>query len=54
MVPFDIWLLFAVASVAAAITPGPNLAYLLSRTLVQGRVAGLVSLAARLVFDTRG
>jgi threonine/homoserine/homoserine lactone efflux protein len=45
MVPFDTWLLFAVASVALAITPGPNLIYLVSRTLVQGRVAGLVSLA---------
>jgi threonine/homoserine/homoserine lactone efflux protein len=54
MVPFDTWSLFAVASVALAITPGPNPVFLVSRTLVQGRVAGLVSLAARLVFDTRG
>lgn len=33
------------ASVALVITPGPNLLYLISRTLCQGRVAGLVSLA---------
>jgi threonine/homoserine/homoserine lactone efflux protein len=37
--------LFALASVLLALTPGPNLLYLLSRTLCQGRTAGLVSLA---------
>lgn len=37
--------LFAVASVLLALTPGPNLLYLVSRTLCQGRRAGLVSLA---------
>jgi len=37
--------LFAVASVLLALTPGPNLLYLVSRTLCQGRSAGLVSLA---------
>jgi threonine/homoserine/homoserine lactone efflux protein len=37
--------LFAVASMLLALTPGPNLLYLVSRTLCQGRGAGLVSLA---------
>lgn len=37
-------LLFAVASVLLVLTPGPNLLYLMSRTLTQGRGAGLVSL----------
>lgn len=35
---------FAFASVILAITPGPNMIYCVSRTLVQGRGAGLVSL----------
>jgi threonine/homoserine/homoserine lactone efflux protein len=39
------FLLFTVASVLLVLTPGPNLLYLVSRTLCQGRVAGLVSLA---------
>ncbi len=37
--------LFAAASVLLVLTPGPNLLYLISRTLCQGRAAGLVSLA---------
>ena len=37
--------LFALASLLLALTPGPNLLYLVSRTLCQGRTAGLVSLA---------
>ena len=37
--------LFALASVLLALTPGPNLLYLVSRTLCQGRTAGLISLA---------
>jgi threonine/homoserine/homoserine lactone efflux protein len=37
--------LFALASVLLALTPGPNLLYLISRTLCQGRRAGVVSLA---------
>src|SRR6202008_1023379 len=44
MVPLSTWLLFCAACFALAITPGPNLVYLVSRTLVQGRAAGLVSL----------
>jgi threonine/homoserine/homoserine lactone efflux protein len=41
----DNLLLFGVASVVLVLTPGPNLLYLVSRTLAQGRMAGLVSLA---------
>ena len=36
--------MFAIASLLLALTPGPNLLYLVSRTLCQGRRAGLVSL----------
>ncbi|PZW41326.1 threonine/homoserine/homoserine lactone efflux protein [Humitalea rosea] len=38
-------LAFAALSVGLAITPGPNMLYLVSRTLTQGRRAGMVSLA---------
>ena len=41
----ETWLLFAAACIALAITPGPNLVYLVARTVAQGRRAGLVSLA---------
>ena len=37
--------LFALACLLLALTPGPNLLYLVSRTLCQGRRAGIVSLA---------
>lgn len=45
MIAADTLLLFAGACVALAATPGPNQVYLVARTLAQGRVAGLVSLA---------
>lgn len=35
---------FALIALGMVLTPGPNMVYLLSRTLVQGRAAGLVSL----------
>lgn len=41
----DNYLLFVAASVLLVLTPGPNLLYLVSRTLCQGRAAGIVSLA---------
>jgi threonine/homoserine/homoserine lactone efflux protein len=41
----DNFLLFIVASVLLVLTPGPNLLYLVSRTLAQGRAAGIVSMA---------
>jgi threonine/homoserine/homoserine lactone efflux protein len=37
-------LAFAALSVGLVLTPGPNMAYLISRSLCQGRAAGLVSL----------
>ena len=42
MIALDTWLLFAAACVALAITPGPNLVYLVARTVAQGRRAGFV------------
>jgi threonine/homoserine/homoserine lactone efflux protein len=45
MPTFDHYLLFVAASVLLVLTPGPNLLYLISRTLCQGRAAGIVSLA---------
>ena len=43
--PLDTWLLFCLACIALVATPGPNVLYLVSRTLAQGRAAGFVSLA---------
>lgn len=43
MIDLQTLLLFALASALLALTPGPNWVYLLSRTLCQGRRAGLVS-----------
>ncbi len=37
--------LFALATVVMVFTPGPNMIYCVSRTLCQGRTAGVVSLA---------
>ncbi len=45
MIPFSIWLVFLLACIALVATPGPNVLYLVSRTLAQGRAAGFVSLA---------
>jgi threonine/homoserine/homoserine lactone efflux protein len=38
------WLAFAVVALGMALTPGPNMIYLLSRSLSQGRAAGFLSL----------
>lgn len=40
---------FALAALALVLTPGPNMIYCVSRTLVQGRRAGLLSLAGVLL-----
>lgn len=40
---------FALAALLMVLTPGPNMIYCVSRTLVQGRRAGLVSLAGVLL-----
>ena len=45
MLTLETWLVFCVACVALAATPGPNMLFLVSRTLAQGRAAGFVSLA---------
>ena len=45
LMPAATWLLFCAACVALAITPGPNMLLLVSRTLAQGRRAGLLTLA---------
>ncbi len=45
MISADDLALFVIACVLLVLTPGPNLLYLVSRTLCQGRSAGFVSLA---------
>jgi threonine/homoserine/homoserine lactone efflux protein len=45
ILPLDHYALYLAACVLLVLTPGPNLLYLVSRTLCQGRAAGLVSLA---------
>lgn len=45
LMPLSTWLLFGAASVALALTPGPNMLLLVSRSLAQGRRAGLLTLA---------
>lgn len=45
MIPLATWLVFVLACMALVATPGPNVLYLVSRTLAQGRAAGFVSLA---------
>jgi threonine/homoserine/homoserine lactone efflux protein len=44
MVPTEQWLLFAGAALLMVLTPGPNMIYLLSRSVCQGRRAGVISL----------
>lgn len=44
MIPLHDWLLFAAAAFGLVLSPGPNMVYLISRSICQGRRAGLVSL----------
>lgn len=44
MVPTPDLLLFAAAALLMVLTPGPNMIYLLSRSICQGRRAGVISL----------
>ncbi len=44
MIPIDQWLLFAGTAILLALSPGPNMFYLVSRSICQGRGAGVVSL----------
>jgi threonine/homoserine/homoserine lactone efflux protein len=43
-IPAGEWLLFAGAALLMVLTPGPNMIYVLSRSVCQGRRAGFVSL----------
>lgn len=45
MMSLNAFLIFIGAALLMAITPGPNMIYLVSRSICQGRAAGLVSLA---------
>ena len=44
MIPFTDLLIFALAAFVLVITPGPNMIYLISRTITQGKKAGVISL----------
>lgn len=44
MLPLTTLLTFAGVALALVLTPGPNMAYLVSRSIAQGRLAGLLSL----------
>src|SRR6195952_1738351 len=44
MPPLSALLGFALLSLGMVLTPGPNMIYLISRSITQGRVAGLISL----------
>ncbi len=45
MIPIQELLIFILAALILVITPGPNMIYLISRSITQGRKAGLISLA---------
>lgn len=44
MIPLHDYLIFAAASLLMVLTPGPNMIYLISRSICQGRKAGVTSL----------
>ena len=44
MVPMNDLLIFAGAALLMVLTPGPNMVYLISRSICQGRKAGVISL----------
>lgn len=45
MIPVNELLFFALAALVLVISPGPNMIYLISRSITQGRKAGMISLA---------
>lgn len=45
MIPQTEWLIFAGAALLMVLSPGPNMIYLISRSICQGRQAGLISLS---------
>ena len=44
MVPLNELLVFAAAALLMVLTPGPNMIYLISRSICQGRTSGVISL----------
>jgi threonine/homoserine/homoserine lactone efflux protein len=44
MIPIDHFIFFASAALLMVLTPGPNMIYLISRSICQGRKAGVISL----------
>jgi threonine/homoserine/homoserine lactone efflux protein len=49
MIPINELLIFVFAALALVLTPGPNMMYLISRSICQGRTAGIISLGGVLV-----
>ncbi|UFH56510.1 LysE family translocator [Spirosoma sp. KNUC1025] len=49
MVPINDLLLFALAALGLVLTPGPNMIYIISRSITQGRRAGFLSLSGVLM-----
>jgi threonine/homoserine/homoserine lactone efflux protein len=45
MIPLHDLLLFAAGALLLVLSPGPNMIYLISRSICQGRTAGVISLA---------
>ncbi len=45
MIPFHELMWFALAALLMVVSPGPNMIYLISRSITQGRKAGFISLA---------
>ncbi len=45
MIPVSDLLVFSAAALLLVLTPGPNMLYLISRSICQGRAAGVISLA---------
>src|SRR5579862_1419008 len=44
MIAFSTWAAFALICLGMVLTPGPNMIYLISRSITQGHLAGLISL----------
>lgn len=49
MIPYSDLLIFIIAAFGLVITPGPNMIYLISRSISQGKRAGMISLAGVIV-----
>ena len=54
MVSLSTLVAFAIVSLSMVCSPGPNMIYLISRSITQGRMASvLTGLAVRLAFERR-